>query len=102
MAGMILFGCPLICGFVGAPFVQAVMRSYGMSMSERFSHEATMVICGAVAIALKPLPSPPCKKFAGWGWFMLFGSLVSLGVWTMADGIVINLGSGLYGLLRGS
>ena len=38
----------------------------------------------------------------GMVYIMLFGSLVSLGAWTMADGIVISLGSGLYGLLRGS
>ena len=94
LAGVVLLGVPLIAGFLGAPVLQAAFRSFGCDLRLRLAVDLGLVAGGALGAKLWRQQD----RGQNWGVFVLLGSLVSLGVWAAADGVLLDIASWTYNM----
>ena len=86
-----MLGGSLVAGFVGAPFIQGAMRAFEITIGTRAAIEVGLIAWGVLAIYRRPpqggVAGPGSKN---WDTFPFNAFLVSLGAFTMVDGVVIN------------
>ena len=92
MAGLFLMGIPILGGIVGGTTLQIVMRVQEMSLIQRIGVELALIGTGAGAICMKPPGS--AARGENWGLFLVCGSMVTTGVFAMAEGLIVNIVSG--------
>ena len=89
MAGLVLIGIPVGCGFIGAPILQFCMRNAGLDINGRLVVEGSLVLGGALGIWAFPPGS--AKDGMNWGKFMICLTSIALGVFAFLDGGIINV-----------
>lgn len=89
MAGMFLMGIPILGGIVGGTTLQIVMRVQELSLIQRIGVELAFIGSGTGAICMKPPGS--AARGENWGLFIVCGSLVTTGVFAMAEGLIVNI-----------
>ena len=89
MAGVVLFGTPVLGGLVGGSIIQVVMRTCGLSLFQQIGVEASLMSLGSIVIYLKPMGSAATGE--NWGTCVLALSVVTSGGFAMAEGLIINI-----------
>ena len=82
-------GLPFCTGFCAAAVMQPIMRYAGLDWTARLTIEGSLVVLGALGIYMRPPEGANTTK--NWDKFVIFGTLISTGVWGMFDGTVINV-----------
>ena len=91
MAGVVLFGTPVLGGLVGGSIIQVVMRTCGLSLFQQIGVEVSLMSLGSIVIYLKPPGTWPAEDDSNWGTFVLAASVVTTGGFAMAEGLIINI-----------
>jgi hypothetical protein len=97
MAGIMLIGAPFLGAALTAPILQAGLRYAGVGLTGRVIIELALIAFGVCGTLLFPPGSARDGK--NWGKTIIFVYCVSLGVWTMGDGLLMNTIQGIYAMI---